>query len=282
MNKSLVSVIIPCYNQSHYLSEALQSVLDQVYDKWECIIVNDGSPDNTDEIAKEWIDKDTRFKYICKENEGLSSARNAGILIAEGEFILPLDADDKIAPQYIELALKAFEEDSTLTVVYCQAEKFGTEKGLWNLSTFSLNRLAYENMIFCSALFRKSDWELVGGYDPQMLYGLEDWEFWIAILKNGGQVKCLDKIGFYYRIKLNSMVKQLDDNKINYLHKYMSIKHADFFVEQLGSFAKLNDTIKKTRNENIKKLQSEKFVFDVFCKTFLGFSIFGLYKNKKI
>lgn len=69
--KFFVSVIVPCYNQAKYLSEALQSVLDKTYENWECIIVNDGSPDNTEEVAKQWVEKDSRFKYFYKENGGL-------------------------------------------------------------------------------------------------------------------------------------------------------------------------------------------------------------------
>jgi len=96
MEKSqhLVSVIVPCYNQVRYLPDALGSVLAQTFPYWECIIVNDGSPDNTGRVAQEWLAMDGRFKYIEKENGGLSSARNAGLKVALGEYIQFLDADD--------------------------------------------------------------------------------------------------------------------------------------------------------------------------------------------
>ena len=92
----LISVIVPCYNQAQYLDECLQSVLDQTYQNWECIIVNDGSPDHTEEIAKRWLEKDNRFRYIYKDNGGLSSARNAGIREAKGEYLFFLDSDDSL------------------------------------------------------------------------------------------------------------------------------------------------------------------------------------------
>ena len=132
MNK-LVSIIVPCYNQAQYLPEALQSVLDQTYSDWECIIVNDGSPDDTDIVAKEWLVKDTRFKYIYKENGGLSSARNAGIESSKGDYILPLDADDKIGRDYLKLAAQAFEHNVDLKLVYCNAEKFDLVNEFWHL-----------------------------------------------------------------------------------------------------------------------------------------------------
>jgi len=270
----LVSLIVPCYNQAQYLDEALQSVSNQTYENWECIIVNDGSTDNTEQTAKAWIEKDNRFSYLFFENKGLSNARNSGIAKAIGEFILPLDADDKIAANYIASAIDAFKKDNTLKVVYCKAEKFGAETGIWTLPDFSLSNLAIKNMIFCSGFFRKKDWELVGGYDSGMIYGWEDWEFWIAVLKNGGNVKCLDEVGFYYRIKSKSMLNQVNHDHSVYLQEYLSVKHADFFVKIFGSFAFLNtkhDTLKK---EYEAKFKSEKFVINLFCKTFLGFKIF--------
>jgi len=273
-----VSIIVPCYNQAQYLEEALQSVLEQTYLNWECIIINDGSPDNTEEIAKEWVKKDIRFNYIFKQNGGLCSARNSGIELSNGEFILPLDADDKIEPNYLELAIESFKQDTTLKVVYYKAEKFGDESGKLDLKPFSLKNLAIENMIFCTALFKKEDWILVNGYDEEMIYGLEDWEFWIAILKNGGMVKQLDYIGFFYRVKSKSMLKELNSEKSKYLFEYISIKHADFFVRELGSFGYLNNVIKqknKEKQKNDDKLKSRKFVIDVFCNTFFGFTIFN-------
>ena len=92
----LISVIVPCYNQAQYLEECLQSVLDQTYQNWECIIVNDGSSDDTEEIANKWSKNDERIKYIYKENEGLSSARNLGVKISLGEFIYFIDSDDSL------------------------------------------------------------------------------------------------------------------------------------------------------------------------------------------
>lgn len=106
----LISVIVPCYNQAQYLDECLQSVLDQTYTDWECIIVNDGSPDHTEEVAKKWLEKDPRFRYIDKENGGLSSARNAGLKEAKGEWIQFLDSDDKINTISFELLTKIIAE----------------------------------------------------------------------------------------------------------------------------------------------------------------------------
>ncbi|MFV0226149.1 glycosyltransferase family 2 protein [Empedobacter falsenii] len=251
MNTPLISVIVPCYNQSIYIDECLQSVLDQTYQNWECIIVNDGSPDNTEEVALRWVEKDTRFIYLKKENGGLSSARNAGIDKAKGEWILPLDCDDKIGNQYLELASAQFDKD--YTVIYCEAEFFGDKEGKWELPVHSLEELAIQNTIFCSAFFKKSNWERNEGYDEDLKSGYEDWEFWICLLKNGGIVYKIPEIGFYYRIKEHSMTTnfhkatKIKKNILNHIYS----KHINFFLANLElPYQELFINYKKVKNEN--------------------------------
>ena len=98
----LVSIIVPCYNLAQYLDEALLSIYNQTYTDWECTIVDDGSQDNTKEVAQNWVAKDSRFVYLYKENGGVSSARNFGIEKANSEYILTLDADDKHEASFLE------------------------------------------------------------------------------------------------------------------------------------------------------------------------------------
>ncbi|SFS78606.1 glycosyltransferase family 2 protein [Lutibacter maritimus] len=272
--KVFISIIVPCYNQAQFLDEALQSVLAQTYTNWECIIVNDGSPDNTEEIALAWCYKYKRFKYIKTKNKGVSHARNTGIESAIGEYILPLDADDKIGAQYLELAIEAFKTDDSLKVVYCEAEKFGDEIGYWNLEPYSFKKLCHRNVIFCTALFKKRDWIFVGGYDESMYLGWEDWDFWISILKNGGTVKRLSYIGFYYRIKKESRSKNLNKNTEEKIYKYLSLKHVEVLLNQFGSFHKLKNEIEIINYRYSKSLKSRKFAINIFCKNFFGIYMF--------
>ena len=259
----LISVVVPCYNQAQYLEECLQSVLDQTYQNWECIIVNDGSPDHTEEVAKKWLEKDPRFRYIDKENGGLSSARNAGIKIAKGEWILPLDADDRIGNLYLELASLEFNKD--YSIIYSEAEFFEGKKGRWNLCEFSVNEMAKQNCIFCSAFFRKSSWEKVRGYDINLIYGLEDWEFWISIIRKvSTNVYKIPEICFYYRVKNVSMIKNLNTDKRKFALDYISIKHVDFFVSEMGNFIELLDY--KSQYEIILHNKSYKIFDKYFLK----------------
>jgi len=274
MSSKTVSIIVPCYNQAQYLDECLNSVLDQTYPNWECIIVNDGSPDNTEEVAMKWTNKDERFKYLYKTNGGLSSARNEGIKNAVGTLILPLDADDKIANIYCELAINALVKNSSLSLIYANSEKFGLVNEIWDLTEFSIEKLATENLIYCSAFFKKEDWERVGGYDENLMQGLEDWEFWIAILKKGGNVIKLKETCFYYRIKETSMITSLKDENKKIIFDYISIKHADFFVQHLGSFFKLQEKINTLERNSFKNVTSKRKALKIFIKCFFGINFF--------
>ena len=98
-----ISIIIPIYNVEKYLRRCLESVQNQTFQDWEAICVNDGSPDNSADIVREFAARDARFKLVNKENGGLSDARNAGMAVASGEYILYLDSDDFIHPQTLEI-----------------------------------------------------------------------------------------------------------------------------------------------------------------------------------
>lgn len=226
----LVSIIVPCYNQAQYLDEALLSVLDQTYTHWECIIVNDGSPDNTEEIAKRWVEKDGRFLLINKNNEGVCIARNTAIEKAKGVYILPLDADDFISANYLEKCIEKIE-NSTVKVVYGKAVFFGEQEGKLPSGYVNVGNLLKHNCIHSSGFFRKSDWKLNNGYDENMKYGFEDWEFWINMLKKDGEALLLEQCILNYRIKSLSRSTEINSNlKKNYEMKaYIFQKHIELY-----------------------------------------------------
>lgn len=189
---NLISIIVPCYNQAHFLDACLQSVMEQSYVNWECIIVNDGSPDNTAEIASIWIEKDIRFKYIHKQNGGLSSARNAGITIAKGEFIQLLDSDDVLQKDKLQTQVEAFLNDAEIDISisgYRYFENNTSELKILGRDNFLpeiammkndsdvMNLLNIRNpMVISAPLYKKNVFETVGLFDED-LFSLEDWDF---------------------------------------------------------------------------------------------------------
>lgn len=261
-----ISIIVPCYNQAEYLDKCLQSVLNQTFQNWECIIVNDGSKDNTEDKAIEWTKKDNRFIYHLKENGGLSSARNAGIQIAKGEWILPLDADDYIGNEYMELGSKEFENN--YTIIYCKAQKFGAVNEYWDLPEFSLDEFYKRNIIFCTAFYKKEIWEIIGGYDESMKLGYEDYDFWLSAsnLKDF-KVKRIDSIQFFYRTKENSMLKEMGTDKRIQVMDYLFTKHTNKFISVNGTYFQILNQLRTKEIELDKIRNSKKFkLVELFSK----------------
>jgi glycosyltransferase involved in cell wall biosynthesis len=209
----VVSIIVPCYNYAEYLPDALDSILAQNYTDWECIVINDGSTDNTEEAALNYCERDKRFKYFYKENGGHSSARNFGIRCSSGKYILPLDADDKIGNQLLEKSVEAIEKDNEIIIVTTQTQLFGDVEKVIKMGVYDFKRLLIVNYLFATNLFRRADFDKTNGYDETMLV-FEDWNLWINLLKGGGKVVELPFVGYYYRQKSNSIFKEsVKDNK---------------------------------------------------------------------
>jgi glycosyltransferase involved in cell wall biosynthesis len=124
MTNPLISTIIPAYNYGRYLPETLDCLVAQTYKNWECIIVNDGSTDNTEEVAKKYAKNDRRFKYFYQKNQGTSAAKNEGIKRSSGEYIQFLDSDDLILPSKFENQIKLFLKNKGIDVVYGNARYF--------------------------------------------------------------------------------------------------------------------------------------------------------------
>ena len=227
-----ISIIIPCYNQGIYINEAINSVLAQTYQNLEIIIVNDGSTDEyTNNLLKNYNRPKT--KVLHTTNQGLASARNNGIKEATGEYILPLDADDKIGKEYLEKAVKILDITPGIGIVYCQAEYFGEDKGLWPLTVYSSEQILLENMIFCSALFRKKDWEMVGGYKTNMKYAWEDWDFWLSLIELNREVYQIPEVLFYYRIKKSSMLSLLTREQKFEMYIQLFENHKNLYTEKI-------------------------------------------------
>lgn len=231
MNNPVISVIVPCYNQAIYLPETLRSVLEQEFQDWECIIVNDGSSDNTEEVIREWEKKDKRFRSIYKTNSGVADTRNQGIKEALGEYILPLDGDDKIGSRYIADALNIFHKDSTVKLVYSDVVLFGSKNQELGTAEYNYEDMLTENRISVSGIFRKDDFIRIGGYNCNMADGLEDWDFWLSLLKQDDVVVKLDGFHIYYRIKDISRSTMIDHAKNERLLLQIFRNHVPLFLE---------------------------------------------------
>ena len=172
------------------------------------------------------------------EHSGPAIARNKAIDFCSGDFILPLDSDDLIAPTYIEKATNIIEQDQNIGIVYCLADRFGSAKGIWRLPKFDIGKMLVSNIIFVTSLFRKDDWKAVGGFDETFQNGIEDYDFWLSILEMGRGVYRIPEILFHYRIKKSSRNQKFGRNP-ELLKKYFSIiqqKHRNLYFDNYSCF----------------------------------------------
>lgn len=279
-----VSIIVPCFNQAQYLNEALESVLNQTHANWECIIVNDGSSDITEEVAKNWVEKDNRFKYVYKENGGLSSARNYAIAMAEGDYYQFLDADDVLDNQKLELSLNQITLNSGKNVIISNFRMFIDDI---NKSSPPYCTLKSELFTFKNVLF---DWDLVfnipihcGLFEssffqdfkfPEELKSKEDWYMWLCFLRNSPDIHFIDLPLAYYRSNPNSLTK----NEVFMLENYFK---ALIYVEKLISEKEYITYLKHlVYNKNLKIIGLEKKINN-YQKS-KGFMILQKTKKNKI
>lgn len=274
-----VSVVIPCYNQGQFVDEAIQSVLAQTWQDFEIIVVNDGSTDPLTVACLEQLNvPETRLLHT--DNQGLPSARNNGIRVAQGEYILPLDADDRISPTYLEQAVALLDNDPELGIVYCKGEYFGDKNGEWLLPDYSLAEMLLNNIIFCTAFFRKADWEKVGGFDPAMVHGWEDYDFWLSLLELGRKVEKIPEVLFYYRIRSDSMLRSREKKqkvemlvKIFHKHERLYKEHIAVLFDRLVDIKGLyleavlfcrrqNSAVRQRLGSRKVDMQSKRLVFE--------------------
>ena len=205
-----VSVVIPCYNQAHYLPDAVGSVVEQTMQEWELIIVNDGSSDETAAVAAALVTahSERAIRVIDQANAGLAEARNAGVAAARGAYILPLDADDMLDPEMLEKCCEILESDPSVSIVYTDRADFGAAQRIVRAAEFDFETLLRSNHLSYCSLYRRELWEEVGGYNPNMIWGYEDWDFWISCGERGYIARRLPQALFRYRVRSESMYTQ--------------------------------------------------------------------------
>ena len=139
-----VSIIITCYNYAQYLPEAIDSALSQTYPSVEVILVNDGSTDDTDKVAKSY---GKQIQYLRQDNHGVVAARNNGAALAKGKYVCFLDADDKLHPNFVQALVRGFDADGGIQLAYCDYELIGESGKQWKSGPWNVYRLIFDNYL---------------------------------------------------------------------------------------------------------------------------------------
>jgi len=207
MSQPLVSMIVPCYRQAHFLAGALRCALTQTYPALEIIVVNDGSDDETEQVAGEFGD---RIRYIHQENQGLPAARNSGIAAATGEYLHYFDADDLLHPSAVAWLVEAMDgrHDRMIVMGHRLFETSPQEEGARECMP-GVHRKALPDLLHGnfgpphSYLCSRDAVNRVGGFAP--LRSCEDWDLWIRLALDGAELVPLRRVGAYYRQSAGSM-----------------------------------------------------------------------------
>lgn len=236
-----VSVIIPCFNQAYFLPDCIASLQAQTYSDWEAIIVNDGSPDNTREVALKLLEGEPRLRYIEQENSGLSGARNAGIAKSRGEFIQFLDADDLILPNKLYAQISLFEDQPDLAVIYSDFAFFNDGdttawmdspalfKAKYGTPDMLRSLLSGNFIVVHSALTRRTEIEKLGGFDLS-LGACEDYDLWLRLASLGKKFAYCDGIHALYRQHAGGMAS----------NRPRQIQHTISVLERVPNFLSIN------------------------------------------
>lgn len=288
MNKSVVSIIVPCYNQAQYLDEALQSVLDQTYDNWECIIVNDGSSDNTEEVAQKWVAKDNRFIYLHQKKLGVSFARNYGIKMAGGKYIQFLDSDDILEANKINSQVQIMDIDPTIDIVYGSSRYFfdGDFSNLYPIHyngivpTIEMDKrdknqrdvLLYRNICtVCASFYREDIFKKISFKNV----AFEDWLLNIECAFNDfvfHYSKAEDTCSFIRMTNESQMNKHAIENKSNNAYN----KELNKLLNSKKYLSKLIE--KKNQNEEKPEIKN-KNIFKIILVSITPPFIIKIYKN---
>ena len=215
MENELISIIVPIYNVENYLRMCLDSIQNQTYTNFECLLINDGSPDNSAEICREYVAKDSRFRYFEKENGGVSSARNLGIKRSGGAYITFIDSDDWVDSDYLEILLNSLlEEDADISVF--TYKRFNMADNCWYFHSFQrgyekrvftnqelidefidLNTFDHSYGFVCGKLVRKYLLDNIA-FNEMTTLG-EDMEFWLKLYLISSKVVYINRDTYIYR-----------------------------------------------------------------------------------
>ena len=267
MNCSTVSVVIPVYNAEKYLREALTSVLNQKYTNWECLIIDDGSTDGSNYIADEYCKKDLRLKYFYQNNYGPSSARNYGLRLAIGDYILFLDADDVILPNALSCMVKSRDMLEDNIILYSDLF-LGDDTNIYNTSSFrkpvnlgrdidfnemyrkfGLNFLIHPTCV----LFSKEVFDYVR-WNEQLSHS-EDWDLYLNILSKDFVFRFVPENLVIYRNSNNSLSKNFNKTfEANYSILFKWAKSNNYLIFSKRCALILKNSIMKYLLRKSKKI----------------------------
>jgi len=222
-----VSVIVPCYNDGRFLDDLCDSLAAQTFRDFETIVVNDGSTEEA--TLRKLASLEPAIRVVPQQNRRLPGARNAGFGCARGEFVLPLDCDDRLAPSFLAetvAVLRAAPDD--IGFAFAHVRLVGDMDGVMPRHFNRFDQLFLNRLPYCM-LIRRSAWQAAGGYDEAMADGMEDWEFNIRLLQAGFGGAEIAKPLLIYRVSGEGMLMSRTARRHGTIWRYIRSKHRDLY-----------------------------------------------------
>jgi len=227
------TVVMAAYNQAKYLEETVNSVLAQAYKRWELIIVDDSSTDDTWRLILATLEQhpEARIRAIHKANGGLADARNVGLQYAQGSWLCMLDSDDLLGRTYMQEAAAFVASGFPVDIVPGCMRNFDAVSNDWCFPEgWSVQGAIHWNKFHASVLMARRLLEAVGGYDPGLPWGLEDWNFWLSALSHAPVVRFSPALTFYYRHHQGtSMRKQMFECCLEEVKAMVRTNHPELY-----------------------------------------------------
>ena len=205
---SYVSVIMTCHNQAEFIDEAIESVIGQTYEDFELIIINDGSTDNSEEKIVEWIKKQNRITFVKADDIGSSKARNLGVGLSSTDYFVPLDADDKIYPWFLERTVNVLERNPECG--FCYTDSIFSNQGRMIQPDYNFHDLLLGNYICYCSLIDRNIFNEIGGYEETNFNYFEDYLLWIAMGRKGYYGIHLPEPLFWHRVHDKALTSKTD------------------------------------------------------------------------
>lgn len=208
-----VAVIVPAYGVAHLLGEALASLQAQTLADWECVVVDDGAPDDVVGAVAPFL-ADPRIRFLATDNGGVSTARNRAIAVTGAPLIALLDGDDTLRPDYLARTTAVMEQDPEARLVTVNARIYGAvprerlcftgKQGSGDGVRGSLCDVLDRSFgVYIGSTFRRADFDAVGGFDPGMTHA-EDFDLWVRLMLLGGHARYVDEVLGDYRVRSQS------------------------------------------------------------------------------
>jgi hypothetical protein len=220
-----VAIAVTAFTCGDFLVEAIGSVLSQHDQDWRCAVIYD--PAEHEDLVRAVSETESRIIPVPSPRVDVCKARNAAFAVVPGELMIALDGDDVICPNYVS-TLRGAMERADVRIAYSGTQYVGLEHGRKIEVPYNRRTLAIRNMIVSAAMFRRSDFEKVQGYDPHPDNHYEDWELWVSILKHGGEVAFIDAPLFMYRRRVGSRWRSITPAQNQEGREYIFSKHSDF------------------------------------------------------